>query len=69
MADSLNLTPHQLRNLVVAGFKGSFFPGSYRREARLRPQGHRPLRGAGEEPCSARPGAPEPRPVPLFFLS
>jgi adenosine deaminase len=27
--DGLNLTPHQVRNLVVAGFKGSFFPGSY----------------------------------------
>ena len=23
------MTPHQFRNLVIAGFKGSFFPGSY----------------------------------------
>jgi adenosine deaminase len=29
VADHIPLTPHQLRNLVVAGFKGSFFPGSY----------------------------------------
>jgi adenosine deaminase len=28
-ADQLSLTPHQIRNLVVAGFKGSFFPGPY----------------------------------------
>jgi adenosine deaminase len=28
--DQLDLTPRQLRNLVVAGFKGSFFPGTYR---------------------------------------
>ena len=25
----LGVTPHQFRNLIVAGFKGSFFPGSY----------------------------------------
>jgi adenosine deaminase len=25
----VGLTRHQLRNLVIAGFKGSFFPGSY----------------------------------------
>ena len=29
VADHISLTPHQMRNLVVAGFKGSFFPGSY----------------------------------------
>lgn len=27
--DQLDLTRRQLRNLVIAGFKGSFFPGSY----------------------------------------
>jgi len=26
----LNPTPHQFRNLVIAGFKGSFYPGTYR---------------------------------------
>ncbi len=29
VAEQPSVTPHQLRNLVVAGFKGSFFPGSY----------------------------------------
>ncbi|MBN1270580.1 MAG: adenosine deaminase family protein [Kiritimatiellae bacterium] len=29
VSDSLKITPRQLRNLVLAGFKGSFFPGSY----------------------------------------
>ena len=29
VARHVNLTHHQLRNLVIAGFKGSFFPGSY----------------------------------------
>ena len=29
VAADLNVTPHQFRNLVIAGFKGSFFPGSY----------------------------------------
>ena len=29
VADHLHVTPHQFRNLVIAGFKGSFFPGSY----------------------------------------
>lgn len=29
-AEHFQLTPPQLRNLVVAGFKGSFFPGDYR---------------------------------------
>lgn len=28
-ADHIPMTPHQFRNLVIAGFKGSFFPGSY----------------------------------------
>lgn len=28
--DHFALTPAQLRNLIVAGFKGSFFPGDYR---------------------------------------
>ncbi|NCC50971.1 MAG: adenosine deaminase family protein [Spartobacteria bacterium] len=27
--DSLQVTPRELRNLVLAGFKGSFYPGSY----------------------------------------
>jgi adenosine deaminase len=26
----LKLTPLELRNVVIAGFKGSFFPGTYR---------------------------------------
>ncbi len=30
VADELTITRSQFRNLVVAGFKGSFFPGSYR---------------------------------------
>ena len=25
----LRMTPRELRNVVIAGFKGSFFPGSY----------------------------------------
>jgi len=29
-AEHFDLTPAQIRNLVVAGFKGSFFPGDYR---------------------------------------
>lgn len=29
VVDHVNITPRQLRNLVVAGFKGSFYPGSY----------------------------------------
>ncbi|MFA6316552.1 MAG: adenosine deaminase family protein [Elusimicrobiota bacterium] len=29
VATHLNLTPRAVRNLVVAGFKGSFFPGNY----------------------------------------
>ncbi|MFH0879818.1 MAG: adenosine deaminase family protein, partial [Lentisphaerota bacterium] len=29
LVDELPVTPSQFRNLVVAGFKGSFFPGSY----------------------------------------
>ncbi|MBI5596112.1 MAG: adenosine deaminase family protein [Elusimicrobia bacterium] len=29
VAEHVKLTRHQLRNLVVAGFKGSFFPGSH----------------------------------------
>ncbi|MBU1908705.1 MAG: adenosine deaminase family protein [Verrucomicrobia bacterium] len=28
-ADNIPMTPHQFRNLVIGGFKGSFFPGSY----------------------------------------
>jgi adenosine deaminase len=28
--DKLKMTPRELRNVVIAGFKGSFFPGSYR---------------------------------------
>lgn len=27
--DKLNMTPRELRNVVIAGFKGSFFPGTY----------------------------------------
>jgi adenosine deaminase len=27
--EELDITPRQLRNLIIAGFKGSFFPGSY----------------------------------------
>ncbi len=30
VADKLQITRSQFRNLVVAGFKGSFYPGSYR---------------------------------------
>jgi adenosine deaminase len=26
----LKMTPRELRNVVIAGFKGSFFPGTYR---------------------------------------
>jgi len=26
----LKMTPRELRNVVLAGFKGSFFPGTYR---------------------------------------
>ena len=26
----LKMTPGELRNVVIAGFKGSFFPGTYR---------------------------------------
>jgi adenosine deaminase len=29
------ITPHQFRNLVVAGFKGSFYPGSYTQKRRF----------------------------------
>ena len=28
--DQLKMTPRELRNVVIAGFKGSFFPGTYR---------------------------------------
>jgi len=28
--DQLRMTPRELRNVIIAGFKGSFFPGSYR---------------------------------------
>lgn len=28
--DKLKMTPRELRNVVIAGFKGSFFPGTYR---------------------------------------
>jgi adenosine deaminase len=27
--DNLKMTPRELRNVVIAGFKGSFFPGTY----------------------------------------
>ncbi len=27
--DKLKMTPRELRNVVIAGFKGSFFPGTY----------------------------------------
>ena len=27
--EGISMTPHHFRNMVVAGFKGSFFPGSY----------------------------------------
>ena len=29
IVDNISLTRRQLRNLVIAGFKGSFFPGKY----------------------------------------
>lgn len=32
VAHGLDLTPRQFRNLIIAGFKGSFFPGSYNRK-------------------------------------
>ena len=28
--DKLKMTPRELRNIVIAGFKGSFYPGTYR---------------------------------------
>jgi adenosine deaminase len=27
--DKLKMAPRELRNVVIAGFKGSFFPGTY----------------------------------------
>ena len=27
--DKIKMTPRELRNVVIAGFKGSFFPGTY----------------------------------------
>jgi adenosine deaminase len=33
--DKLKLTPRELRNVVIAGFKGSFFPGPYRQKRRF----------------------------------
>lgn len=29
LVERRKLTPRELRNVVIAGFKGSFFPGSY----------------------------------------
>ena len=29
VCDGLSLTRHQLKNIVIAGFKGSFFPADY----------------------------------------
>ncbi len=29
VAEHVKLSRHELRNLVIAGFKGSFFPGSH----------------------------------------
>jgi adenosine deaminase len=29
LVDAVPLTPQQFRNLVISGFKGSFYPGSY----------------------------------------
>jgi adenosine deaminase len=34
-AQHLKLTPRELRNVILAGFKGSFFPGSYREKRRF----------------------------------
>jgi adenosine deaminase len=34
VAENIPVTPHQFRNLVIAGIKGSFFPGSYTRKRR-----------------------------------
>src|SRR5208282_5160643 len=28
--DKLKVTPRELRNIIIAGFKGSFYPGTYR---------------------------------------
>lgn len=33
--DKLRLTPREFRNVIVAGFKGSFFPGPYREKRRF----------------------------------
>jgi adenosine deaminase len=30
--DKLKMSPRELRNVVIAGFKGSFFPGTYRKK-------------------------------------
>lgn len=30
LADHVNITPRQFRNVIIAGFKGSFYPGAYK---------------------------------------
>jgi len=32
---NIPVTPHQFRNIVIAGFKGSFYPGSYTQKRRF----------------------------------
>jgi adenosine deaminase len=35
VSEHIPVTRHQFRNLVVAGFKGSFYPGSYTQKRRF----------------------------------
>ena len=35
LADHIALRPHELKNIVIAGFKSGFFPGSYMEKRRF----------------------------------